>query len=142
MSRAPGETGETPGLLHADRRSMRLLYIDDDRLNGFLFENLCGAVGGLEVVCAVSGAEALELAPDARPDLLVIDLHLPDTDGYALLPSLRAHLNQPELPALLCTADHPDDVRTAALAAGFQGCLEKPVSVESLTRLRDGKLRT
>ncbi len=116
---------------------MRVLYVDDDRLNGFLFENLCVAAGGLEVVCAASGAEALQVACDTRPELLVIDLHLPDTDGFALLPALRAVLNQPDLPALLCTADHPDEVGAAAKSAGFRGCLEKPVTVASLARLRD-----
>lgn len=116
---------------------MRILYVDDDRLNAFLFERLCEAAGGLEVECASSGAEARQCVGDWHPDLLILDLHLPDTDGYALLPLLRDALDAPNLPALLCTADHPDEVRAAAHAAGFDGCLAKPIDLQAIARLRD-----
>ena len=69
---------------------MRLLYIDDDRINTFLFEETCRLAPGLEVRCAYTGQDGLEQAADFKPDVLVIDLHLPDTDGYALLAALRA----------------------------------------------------
>lgn len=116
---------------------LRVLYVDDDRLNAFLFESTCEAVGDLDVVCAASGAEAERLVPEFRPALLVIDLHLPDTDGYALLPRLRQVLGDPALPALLCTADDPHEVRGRALEAGFQGCLDKPIDVAAIARLRE-----
>ena len=116
---------------------MRILYVDDDRLNVFLFERLCEAAGGLEVQCAASGNEALQCVAGWRPDLLILDLHLADTNGYALLPVLRDALAAPRLPALLCTADHPDEVRAAARTAGFDGCLDKPIDLQAVARLRD-----
>ncbi len=117
--------------------TLRVLYVDDDRLNAFLFERTCDAAGGLDVACAASGAEAERVLLEFRPALLVIDLHLPDTDGFALLPRLRQALGEPALPALLCTAEHPDEVRDRARHAGFQGCLDKPLDVAAVARLRE-----
>ena len=111
---------------------MRVLYIDDDRVNAILFAEACRFAEGVEVQTTFSGAEALELAQHWVPDLLVIDLHLPDTNGYTLLPALRAQLQRPQLRAFLCTADETDRVQAPALAAGFEGCWAKPVEMQFL----------
>jgi two-component system, OmpR family, response regulator len=113
--------------------ALRVLYIDDDRINSLLFEEICRLAGGVTVELAGSGDEALAVAPGFAPQLLVIDLHLPDTDGLALLPRLRQALQQPELPAFLCTADIREDVPLAARHAGFAGCWSKPVNLGELT---------
>lgn len=113
-------------------RPQRVLYVDDDRINVLLFEELCRVAGGLEVQAATNGAEALEAAATTRPDVLVIDLHLPDTNGYALLPRLRAAAGGAALPAFLCTAEDARDVQAPAAAAGFTGCWTKPVDLAAL----------
>lgn len=110
----------------------RLLYVDDDRINLLLFEELCRMAGELEVTSAANGAEAEALAAETRPDVLVVDLHLTDTDGYALLPRLRAAAGRADLPAFLCTAEDPHDVQAPAAAAGFTGCWTKPVDLRAL----------
>ncbi|MDO9095128.1 MAG: response regulator [Rubrivivax sp.] len=121
---------------------MRVLYIDDDRINTLLFVETCRFAHAVEVETAGTGAEALELAPRCRPDLLVIDLHLPDTTGYDLLPALRALLGQANLPAFLCTADEAPLVEQPAREAGFTGCWTKPVELQrvlgELARLSGG----
>lgn len=111
---------------------MRVLYIDDDRINALLFVEACRLVDGVEVETAGTGAEALELAPRWRPDLLVIDLHLPDTDGYRLLPALRSALQHAALPAFLCSADDASRVADSARAAGFDGCWSKPIDLHAI----------
>ena len=111
---------------------MRVLYIDDDRINSLLFLEACRFAGGVETENAASGAEALEVAQRWAPDLLVIDLHLPDTNGYALLPALRSALAAPTLPAYLCTADEAALVAEPARAAGFDGCWGKPVDLQAI----------
>lgn len=108
---------------------MRVLYIDDDRVNTLLFVETCRVAGGIDVETAGSGEEALEVALSWRPQLLVIDLHLPDTLGYALLPRLRGALHAPALPAFLCTADDGCAISAAAQQAGFTGCWSKPVDL-------------
>ena len=111
---------------------MRVLYVDDDRLNSLLFVETCKFAGAVEVETAGSGAEALNLAAHWRPDLLVIDLHLPDTTGYDLLPALRLALEMPALPAFLCTADEAPLVEQPAREAGFAGCWTKPVKLQQV----------
>lgn len=111
---------------------MRLLYVDDDRINTLLFVEACRFAGGVETETAATGAEALELVQRWTPDLLVIDLHLPDTTGYLLLPALRAALQAPGLPAFLCTADEPSRVAAPAQQAGFDGCWTKPVDLQAV----------
>ncbi len=108
---------------------MRLLYIDDDRINTLLFIETCRMAGDMEIESAGSGAEALEVVQRWAPDLLVIDLHLPDTNGYELLPALRRELRAPTLPAFLCTADEAHLVAEPARRAGFDGCWIKPVDL-------------
>jgi two-component system, OmpR family, response regulator len=110
--------------------SMRVLYVDDDRINTLLFVETCRMAGNVEVETAGSGAEAMELAPAFRPGLLVIDLHLPDTNGCDLLPRLRHALAAPQLPAFLCTADDLQVVEQPAREAGFTGCWTKPVELQ------------
>jgi two-component system OmpR family response regulator len=110
----------------------RVLYVEDDRVNVLLFEEVCRLAGGLEVVSAGSGEEALAIVAQFRPDLLVIDLHLPDTDGFELLRRLRADPALAAAPAFLCTADEPADVEIEARVAGFAGCWPKPVDVTEL----------
>lgn len=118
---------------------MRVLYVDDDRINTLLFEETCRCAGRFEVACASTGAEALEIAAEFPAEALVIDLHLPDTNGFELLPALRRVLGGRPLPAYLCTADDPAQVAAQAAEAGFDGCWTKPVTVEEmLTELDRG----
>jgi CheY-like chemotaxis protein len=117
---------------------MRVLYIDDDRINTLLFEQACRLIETVEVETAGSGAEALALLLRWTPDLLVVDLHLPDTDGFALLQVLRTRLPDPPPPAYLCTADEWTWAEAEARRAGFDGCWSKPVHPRELVRLLNG----
>jgi CheY-like chemotaxis protein len=111
---------------------MRVLYVDDDRINALLFVEACRFAGGVEIETAGSGAEALELVQAFAPQLLVIDLHLPDTTGYLLLAALRERAGVPALRAFLCTADEAELVSGPAREAGFDGCWTKPVDLQQV----------
>ncbi len=111
---------------------MRVLYVDDDRINALLFEETVRFAPGVEIETAATGADALELAARWVPDLLVVDLHLPDANGLELLSRLRKAAGRAELPAWLCTADDaPERVREAR-AAGFVGVWPKPVDLATV----------
>ncbi len=109
-------------------RPLRVLIVDDDRVNGLIFTEVCRHAGGIVVEVAGDGAEALELAQSWRPDVLVLDMRLPDTDGVKLLPLLRQRC--PGAPAYLCSADDGWAVMDAAQSAGFDGCWTKPVQTD------------
>ena len=108
---------------------MRVLYVDDDRVNLLLFSEACRVAGGVQLETATSGAEALELLKTFTPELMVIDLHLPDTDGCALLLRVRERAGHADLPAALCSADDPALTAARAARAGFQYCWPKPLDL-------------
>lgn len=118
----------------AARSSWRVLYVDDDRINTYLFEQACESIPGCMACCAGSAAEALSLAAEQSPDLLVLDLHLPDAEGWQLLASLRGISGLADVPAVLCTAEPRHLVHDRALATGFLEVWEKPVTGEVLGR--------
>jgi CheY-like chemotaxis protein len=111
---------------------MRVLYVDDDRVNALLFEETVRFAPGVEIESAATGAEALDLVRRWQPDLLVLDLHLPDASGLALLAQLRQAAGRPELPAYLCTADDAPERLREARAAGFEGLWSKPVDLTTV----------
>ena len=116
---------------------MRVLYVDDDRINSLLFAETARWLEGFEVEVAASGGEACDAVADWTPELMVIDLHLPDTDGYRLLERLRlANPALAEVPAVLCTAEDLADVIDDARAAGFATCWAKPVDRSLLQNAR------
>ena len=116
----------------ATKALTRVLYVDDDRINTLLFVEACRPDRHLEVLTAANGADALEAAREATPDVLVVDLHMPDTDGLALLPRLRELPGLTHAPAFLCTAERLEEAAAPAAAAGFDGVWTKPVDLASI----------
>jgi CheY-like chemotaxis protein len=110
-------------------RSLRVLYVDDDRINTLLFTQTCKPDSRLTVLTAARPDDALDIARESVPDVLVVDLHMPDGDGVGLLDRLRHVPALEHAPAFLCTADRIEEVQQAADAAGFVGVWIKPVQL-------------
>lgn len=107
---------------------LRVIYVEDDRVSALLFAHVMLAEPGIELRIAEDGAEALRLAASWPPEVLVLDAHLPDTTGHALLLQLRALPGLARVPAYMCSADSDPEDRRRALQAGFIGYWVKPVS--------------
>lgn len=125
---------------------MRVLYVEDDRVNGILFiEGLRAVASEIECRVAEDGPEALETAAAWRPDVLVIDAHLGDTDGFTLLPQLRAIDGLAHVPAAMCSADNDPASIERSTSVGFAAYWTKPLeptSIESaLRQLLDSRTR-
>lgn len=105
----------------------RVLYVEDDRVAALLFTEALRDAPEYEVEVAETGAEALQVAAAWRPDVLVLDAHLPDTSGLMLLPRLRALPGLAATPAVICSADALLDADPPAAAADFAGYWQKPV---------------
>jgi CheY-like chemotaxis protein len=121
---------------------LRLLYVEDNRINAILFEEAIRLRDGVELRLAEDGAEALDQVRDWRPDVLVLDAHLPGMDGFELLDVLRRQAGLDDVPAFMCSADAmPDDMERAA-QAGFAGYWSKPINIarimSDLDRIRAG----
>jgi len=122
----------------------RILVVEDNELNMKLFRDVLVATG-YRTLEATSGGEAIELATEHAPDLVLMDIQLPDFDGVQALGRLRANERTAAIPVLALTAQAMDGDRERFLAAGFNGYLSKPVNVRELigtVRLHcDGRAR-
>ena len=109
---------------------LRVLYVEDDRISALLMATMVATEPDIDLRIAEDGAEAMTaVAGDWRPELLVLDAHLPDTSGQALLARLRALPGLTVVPAYMCSADDlPEDHQRAA-DAGFDRYWTKPVTV-------------
>jgi two-component system, cell cycle response regulator DivK len=109
----------------------RILVVEDNELNMKLFRDVLAA-GGYRTLEATSGGEAVDLATEHAPDLVLMDIQLPDLDGVQALGRLRANERTAAIPVLALTAQAMDGDRERFLAAGFNGYLSKPVNVREL----------
>ena len=90
---------------------------------------------GYDVMGAGSASEAVERAREKAPGLIISDISMPETDGYALLAELRRMPGLEGVPAIALTGHAMDEDRTRALAAGFAVHVAKPVDPDELLRV-------
>lgn len=116
----------------------RILVVDDEpQIQRFLKPALSAA--GYDVVEAATGAEALKAVATLAPDLIVLDLGLPDMDGKEIIASLRGWS---ELPIVILSARDRESEKIAALDLGADDYVEKPFGIGELTaRIRNALRR-
>ena len=142
VAASPELSGESSGrgpASDAGERSGQILYIEDNPVNVLLVEELIRSVGGLTLVSEATGGAGVAKARAMRPDLVLVDLQLPDFDGYEVLRRLR---DDPATEAIRCVALSanalPEDIERG-LAAGFTDYWTKPIDfgafVPALKRL-------
>lgn len=117
----------------------RILTIDDQEPNLRLLDALLRRVGYSNVRSLADSTKAIETILSYAPDLVLLDLHMPDPDGYAVLEQMKAVVPQGEyLPVLVLTADITREAKERALALGAKDFLAKPLdSTEVLLRIRN-----
>jgi CheY-like chemotaxis protein len=107
-----------------------VLYVEDNPINAILMEAICGLGKGIELHVTPDGASALEFAKRQPPDLFMLDMHLPDTDGISLLAALRAIDGLQHVPAVMVSAAARSDDIEHARRGGFQSYWTKPLDVD------------
>lgn len=110
------------------------LLVVDDCENSRELLTLTLQAEGAKVTAVAFASEALEVLPSLKPNLLLCDIALPDTDGCSLLRQIRAREGDvwKRIPAIAITALDGEQVRKQVLAAGFELYLLKPVDLEEL----------
>ena len=106
----------------------RVLVVEDNAKNMKLFRDVLHA-RGYQTFEAGTGDDAVELATAHVPDLVLMDIELPGTDGVEALGRLRADDRTAAIPVLALTAQAMHGDRERFLAAGFDGYMSKPVDV-------------
>lgn len=110
----------------------RILVAEDDPASRELIEELLTAEG-YSVAMVGTGREALErLRSDGAPDLVLMDIQMPELDGYEVMRRLRALPGMDAVPVVAFTAYAMAGDRDRALAAGFSGYITKPIRVAAL----------
>ncbi|MGI8912580.1 MAG: response regulator [Chloroflexota bacterium] len=102
----------------------RILVVDDDTSNLELARKILGA-SGYDVLLAHDGREAIRVAVDTLPDLILMDLSLPGINGWEAVQQIRTKIQQP-IPIVAVTAHAMAGDREQALAAGCTEYLAKP----------------
>lgn len=114
----PAPTGDCTG---------HLLYIEDNPVNLLVVQELVAQRPGLKLSSAVDGASGLSSASALKPDLILLDMQLPDLDGYQVLAALRADPATAAIPCIAVSANAmPEDMRRAR-EAGFVDYWTKPI---------------
>ncbi len=121
------------------RQQARILVIDDEPSNVVLLERLLDRVGYENVVSFTDPAEGVAEYAREVPDLLLLDLHMPHLDGFAVLERLAPLRQGDYLPTLVLTADANPDTKRRALSAGANDFLTKPFDAVEVT-LRIGNI--
>jgi DNA-binding response OmpR family regulator len=104
-----------------------LLIDDDQRLTMALQIRL--QAGGYRVITANCGEDGLELARQNRPQLIVLDIHMPGMDGYAVCRGIRSDAGLRAIPVLVISAIEQESSRRAVIDAGASQFLPKPYEV-------------
>ncbi len=109
----------------------RILVIEDNPKNMKLVRDVL-QFSGYEVIEATSGEDGVRLAGQQEPALILMDLQLPGIDGMEALRQIRGGNGGGAVPVVAVTASAMDEDRDRAYAAGFDGYVQKPISVRGL----------
>ncbi len=108
----------------------RILMVEDNDTNMYLIKFMLEK-GGYEVIEAREGAVGVELAVKEKPDLVIMDLQLPDIDGLEATKRIRASEADSDIPIIALTSFAMAGDREKALAAGCTGYIEKPINPDT-----------
>jgi putative two-component system response regulator len=117
----------------------RILVVDDERVNVVLLERILEQDGYRNVKSVTDPTEAVALYDQFEPDLVLLDLHMPKLDGFAVMKLLSERISDDTfLPLLILTADIRPEIKRRALAAGAKDFVTKPFDrTEVLLRIQN-----
>ena len=128
-AKAPDDGPAPPPEPAPDPEDHIAVYAEDDPSNCKLVERVMAERGGVRLVTTGTGEEVQGLVRRHRPELVLLDLHLPDLDGEAVLRRLLADPDTAEVPVVVVSADADPGQVQRALAAGAREYLTKPLDV-------------
>lgn len=106
---------------------LSIVYIEDNPVNVILVKELVAMRPGVALACSVDGVSGVERALDERPDVVLVDMQLPDIDGYEVLKRLRGQPSMAQSSIIALSANGMSDDIERAKAAGFDDYWTKPI---------------
>jgi DNA-binding response OmpR family regulator len=117
----------------------KIMVVDDDKEFTTLYKEYLTMVG-FEAIAENQSWRAVEVANAARPDLFILDLMMPEPDGFKLCRMLRTNINFVRTPIIIVTALNDEDSKVVALGAGANDYLTKPFHIDELKARIDALL--
>jgi two-component system cell cycle response regulator DivK len=111
--------------------STTILYVEDNPDNRMLVRRVL-AVEGYTVVEAENAADAFEKLKTLRPQLILMDINMPDMDGYTLTAHIRQLPKMGGIPIIALTANVMKGDREKSLEAGCDGYIQKPIDIDTI----------
>lgn len=126
-------------MLRSTLGKAKILIVDDEQANVRLLERLLELIGATRVKSTFDSREAVALFMEFRPDLVLLDLHMPNVNGFEIMEQIKALApGDNPVPVLVLTADVTTKTKHRALAAGAKDFLTKPMDQsEVLLRIRN-----
>ncbi len=112
-------------------KGIKILIVEDNGMNMQLVRDIL-TLNGYETIGAGTGAEAIKLVAEEKPDLVLMDLHMPGMDGMTATRILKAEERYRDIPVLALTAAASRAEIEDVLARGFDGCVIKPIDKDVL----------
>lgn len=129
-----------PRANQVDDRLRRILLVEDNDLNRQMLEDYL-SFSGYQVSSLANGSAFFQTLADFKPHLILLDLRLPDIDGYALLQQLQQRPNWQQVPVIVVSAFAFRSDQQRALSLGARRYLVKPVNLTDLKQAVQDELR-
>ena len=118
-----------------------ILYVEDNADNRTLVKRILMAEG-YNLLEAVNATQALEILNNSRPDLILMDINMPDMDGYSLTAQIKGTPGLEAIPIIALTANVMRGDRERSLEAGCDGYIQKPIDIDMLSEQIERFLRS
>ncbi len=118
-----------------------ILYIEDNPANLRLVQQILSRLSDMKMLAAHAPAQGIELAGEQQPDLILLDINLPDMDGYEVLKTLRENTVTRHIPVIAISANAMAKDIESGLEAGFDDYITKPIDVSNLLHKLENTLQ-
>ena len=108
-----------------------VLYVEDNADNRLLMRRVLLAEG-FNFLEAENAAEALEILSLQQPDIILMDINMPDMDGYTLIARIKSMPDKKDIPIIAVTANVMRGDRERSLEAGADGYIQKPIHIDTI----------
>jgi CheY-like chemotaxis protein len=126
-----------PAVLHDAVNERTVLYVEDNLATVGLVESIFALRPNLRLITAMQGGLAVELAREQQPDVIILDLHLPDLNGDEVIHRLQRDPRTAEIPVMMYSADATERQVDRLLAEGAAAYLTKPARVTEFLEVLD-----
>lgn len=109
----------------------RVLIVDDSNTNNFLLQSIL-EMEGIQSHIAMNGKEALKYLEVEKPSLILLDVMMPNLDGFSVLEKIKQNSEINEVPIVFVTAKNDENLKNKAIEAGAKDLIQKPIDVNKV----------